>query len=231
MRVSGWLKDKYLTDRGFPGYYFTLLAKRYVSHDTSSDGKSRHGSIGHGSTGHGSTAGSLVFDAFECSRRGLEYHGEVPLSRLLRLVEGLPEQPGSVSWQIRGDTGPLGEALLQLAVQASPVVVCQRCLEPFEWPVDSLVALQLVRSQAELDTEDPISDEEVERGYEKVLGSAHFDVLEQIEDELILAMPYIARHPVCPAETPAGADVSEPQPEKRNPFAALGELRDKLKKD
>jgi len=177
------------------------------------------------------SANSLVFDAFECSRRGLSYGGEVPLAQLTRLVADLPTQHGKVAWQVRGDTGSLGEALLQLDVKASPVVVCQRCLEPFEWPVDSLVALQLVRSQAELDADEPVSDEEMDEGYEKVLGSSHFDMLEQIEDELILAMPYIARHPVCPTRTSSGDEAAEPQPEKRNPFASLGELRDKLKKD
>lgn len=181
----------------------------------------------------GSTAktGPQFFDAFDCSRRGLEYAGEVPLSRFTRLVADLPTQHSSVAWQVHGATGALGEALLRLHVQASPTVVCQRCLEPFDWTVDSQAELQLVGSEAELDTDDPVSDEELDDGYEKVLGSGHFDIFEQIEDELILALPYIARHPACSPEASAGADTPEPEPERRNPFAALGELRDQLKKD
>src|SRR5690606_10251163 len=148
-----------------------------------------------------------------------------------RLVADLPEQQGVASWQLKGETGPLGELLLRLGVHASPVVVCQRCLEPFEWPVDSEVMLHLVGSEAELDADEPVSDDETDRGYETVLGSSHFDILEQIEDELILSLPYIARHEDCSPKLSAGADVDEPEPERRNPFAVLGQLKDQLKKD
>ena len=33
---------------------------------------------------------------------------------------------------------------------------------------------------------------------EKVVGAHHFDLLAQIEDELILSVPYVPKHDVCP---------------------------------
>src|SRR5690606_5890643 len=168
------LADRCLTDSGLTGYYFMLLVERYVGDHTSSD------------TGRRAGTGPQFIDSHECVRRELSYSGEVPLSRFKRLVADLPAQQGVASWQLKGETGPLGEPLLRLAVQALPVVICQRCLEPLEWPVDSEVMLHLVGSEAELDADEPVSDDELDRGYEKVLGSSHFDVLEQVEDELIL---------------------------------------------
>lgn len=173
-------------------------------------------------------------DAFDCSRRGLEYAGEVPLSNFARFTEDLPVQHGSVRWRLSGATGPLGEALLRLHVQADPVVVCQRCLETFEAPLESETVLQLVSSQAELDADDTPPDEVLDEGYDKVLGSSHFSILEQVEDELILAMPYIARHQACSPDVSDADDAPgapQPEPERRNPFAVLDELREQLKKD
>lgn len=154
--------------------------------------------------------------------------GEVALSELKRLVADLPEQQGRASWRLQGETGPRGEALLRLSVEAAPQVVCQRCLQPFAWPVDAEAVLQLVKSEAELDA-GQISGDDLESDYEKVLGSGRFDLYEQLEDELILSLPYIPRHPECLPDAPD--DTDEPEPERRNPFAALGELKDRLKKD
>jgi uncharacterized protein len=224
-----------LTDRGLTGYYFTLLVERYVSDNTSSEsgqrGRGQRDSTEPQRVGARKIVGPQFIDAYECVRRGLAYSGEVPLSRFKRLVADLPAQHGVATWQLKGETGSLGEPLLRLAVQASPVVVCQRCLEPFEWPVDSEVMLHLVGSEAELDADDHVSDDEAERGYEKVLGSGHFDILEQVEDELILSMPYIARHEDCSPKVSTDAGPSEAEPERRNPFAALGQLKGQLKKD
>ena len=219
-----------MTDRELTGYYFTLLVERYVSDNTSPD-TGRPDKAGSEKDKSRKIVGPQFIDAYECVRRELSYSGEVPLSRLKRLVADLPAQQGVAAWQLKGETGPLGELLLRLAVQASPVVVCQRCLEPFEWLVDSEVRLHLVSSEAELDADDHVSDDETDRGYEKVLGSGHFDILEQIEDELNLAMPYIARHEDCSPKVSTDAGPSEAEPERRNPFAALGQLKDQLKKD
>src|SRR5690606_1624551 len=101
---------------------------------------------------------------------------------------------------VRGEMGKSGllldRPLLHVHVQANPVLVCQRCNEPFVYPIDSEVLLQLVKSEADLDDdtsygEQSDEDDEGEEGKgfvsnlpEKVVGSHHFDLLAQIEDEL-----------------------------------------------
>src|SRR5690606_35142744 len=105
-----------------------------------------------------------------------EFFGELPLATLARLVEGLPVQDGLVAWQVRGAEGPLGESLLHVHVHATPVVVCQRCLAPMPWPIDAETILQLVASDAELSDDVPLSEDELEAGYDKVVGSHRFDL-------------------------------------------------------
>ena len=63
---------------------------------------------------------------------------------------------------------------------------------------------------------------------EEILVLAHdFDLHELVEDELLLELPYIARHDSCPAQPKmvlADPDFVA-EPERPNPFAALAALR------
>ncbi|MFC4274979.1 YceD family protein [Achromobacter aloeverae] len=179
-----------------------------------------------------------IIDAFEFVRLGKHAEGSLPLARMVRAMEGLPEQAGDVHWQVQGKHGAMNEPLLVLRVQASPVLICQRCMEPFAFPIDAEVALQLVRSESELDDsgydggDDEDDEEDGEPGYgapapEKVVGSQRFDVLSQVEDELILNIPYVPRHEVCPgAAGQAGEEKSEPV-KRPSPFAVLEKLKHK----
>ncbi|CAM3509209.1 Large ribosomal RNA subunit accumulation protein YceD [Bordetella sputigena] len=122
-------------------------------------------------------------------------------------------------------------------MRAAPVLVCQRCVEPFVYPIDANVSLHLVKSEAELDDgADDTAQEaddaaDVDEAPEKVVGSRHFDVLEQVEDELILNIPYVPRHDVCPGaplKTSAGEPAQGADADKRpSPFAVLEKLKQK----
>lgn len=194
-------------------------------------------------------------DAFAFAHSGKEAQGTIPLVRLTRAVDGLPEQPageaGLVTWSVRGEMGKAGllqgQPLLRIHVRANPVVVCQRCNEPFAYPVDSEVLLQLVKSEADLDDgftsgdhaagfDDEDEDGEagnagngfVSNQPEKVVGSHHFDLLAQIEDELILSVPYVPKHDVCPGAQAKDSEASqEPVVKRPSPFAVLEQLKHK----
>jgi uncharacterized protein len=64
---------------------------------------------------------------------------------------------------------------------------------------------------------------------EKVVGSHHFDLLAQVEDELILSIPYVPKHDVCPgAQAKASeAPAEEPAVKRPSPFAVLEQLKHK----
>ncbi|MGY6271675.1 YceD family protein [Achromobacter denitrificans] len=199
-------------------------------------------------------------DAFAFARLGKEAQGAVPLVRLTRFADGLPEQPageaGLVRWSVRGEEGKsgllAGQPLLHLHVRANPVVVCQRCNAPFAYPVDSEVLLQLVKSEDDLDDgfasgehsggfsdEDEDGEDEERQGEEgkgfvsnlpeKVVGSHHFDLLAQVEDELILSVPYVPKHDVCPGAQANAGEVppEEPAVKRPSPFAVLEQLKHK----
>jgi uncharacterized protein len=186
------------------------------------------------------TNDARCLDIFTFVRQEQCATGRAPITQLSRLIEGLPQQPvgeaGWVRWQVRGEIPRSGyylhESLLHLHVQAEPVLICQRCNTPFVYPVDTTVVLQLVRSEDELDIND-LSGRMLEENLlipqpEKVVGSFHFDLLAQVEDELILSVPYVPVHDICPV-TPYKRD----QPEEKlaakrlSPFAMLEQLKQK----
>ncbi|MCG7325183.1 DUF177 domain-containing protein [Achromobacter sp. ACRQX] len=190
-------------------------------------------------------------DAFAFARLGKSAQGSIALVRLARVVDGLPEQPlgeaGLVTWSVQGEEGKtgllMGQPLLRLHVKANPVVVCQRCNAPFAYPVDSEVVLQLVKSEDDLDDDHSFADQgddddEDDEGVgrdsvaqlpEKVVGSHHFDLLAQIEDELILSIPYVPKHDVCPGAQAKASEAPEEEPavKRPSPFAVLEQLKHK----
>lgn len=108
--------------------------------------------------------------------------------------------------------------------------MCQRCLVPFVWPVDVDTLLQPVADEARLEGDaesDGSGDDGEEDEPEKILGSSRFDLLEQVEDELILSIPYAPRHDVCPDASAAGAgdEQEAPAAKRPSPFAVLAKLK------
>ncbi|WP_459617691.1 YceD family protein [Bordetella sp. 2513F-2] len=185
-------------------------------------------------------------DVFELARHGRELQGSIALVRLSRLVDGLPEQSGMAEWAVQGEigrgtgrTGVIGgQSLLRLRVKADLQLVCQRCNALFTYPVDAENVLQLVESEEELDDDLGVLQDEslAEEDFEgvadypdKVVGSRHFDLLAQVEDELILSVPYVPRHEVCPGvqASNAGEAPQEPAFERPSPFAVLEQLKRK----
>ena len=60
-----------------------------------------------------------------------------------------------------------------------------------------------------------------------LVTSRDFDLAALVEDEVLLAMPLVPRHEVCPVKVKmAAADIDFEAPvEKPNPFAMLAQLK------
>ncbi|HEY9572408.1 MAG TPA: DUF177 domain-containing protein, partial [Pusillimonas sp.] len=159
------------------------------------------------------------------TRLGREVHGQAPIARFERLIEDLPEQADTtVSWAVRGMQDARGRAFLQVDVKAAPTLECQRCLKPFQWPMDSTNRLEVVRSQAALEAED-VLDAESDDIIERIVGSQRLDVLELVEDEIILGLPYVPMHDVCPSLPESLSQEPDTDPARPSPFAALSQLK------
>jgi uncharacterized protein len=166
------------------------------------------------------TQGIVYVDTYMLTRLAREVSGSVEISHFERLLIDLPEQDESlVRWSVRGETDAHGQRFLHVGVKASPQLICQRCVQPFMFEVDVASRLRLVASESDLDPEGGPDDDAPER----IIGSQRFDVLGLVEDEIILALPYVPKHDVCPSlPTPLDVDSDDGRP---SPFSVLSQLK------
>lgn len=172
--------------------------------------------------------GALQVRAF--AQAGATLSSTDPLARYPRLNEDAQstEAEFSVSWTATGEsrpqTGADDEVWLHLQATASVPLTCQRCLGMVAVPLAFDRWFRFVADEATAE----LLDDEVE---EDLLAlSADFDLLGLVEDELLMELPIVPTHEVCPTELPylgAGgdADAEEPGEGKPNPFAVLAKLR------
>ncbi|MEJ0004179.1 MAG: YceD family protein [Pararobbsia sp.] len=208
-----------------------------------------------------------ALDLFEFARTARRAEGSLPLGDLPRMVNevaeagqfnaapteaGIAGRAGDsadraaetgmtddfVRWSARGEAreviGGGTELYLHLAIEAAPWLECQRCLTPYRQPLDVAATFQIVASEEEADAA-PLDDDEVD----VIVGSRQFDLYELIEEELLLSLPLVPKHAVCPSVhealvTGQAGDIviersAEDEPPRRdeadNPFAALQALK------
>jgi uncharacterized protein len=191
-------------------------------------------------------------DIFEFARSGRQAAGCVRVLQLPRMLNEVPadapERDTTFTWQAEGSTQPElqddgGEALqpyLRLAVHGSAWLECQRCLTPCEQAFDIEATYRIVQTEAEAD-EYPLDDDELD----VIVGARQFDLVELIEEELLLTLPLVPKHEVCPnvheslvsgvggdvldekgmADDEAESGEADAMSDKPNPFAALEALK------
>jgi uncharacterized protein len=209
---------------------------------------------------HSGKAGGLIdphaFDVFEFARSGRQAAGAVRVSQLPRMLNEVPadapDRDTLFTWQAEGSTQPelqddgteAAQPYLRLALHGSAWIECQRCLAPYEQSFDVEATYRLVATEAEAE-EFPLDEDELD----VIVGSRQFDLIDLIEEELLLSLPLVPKHDVCPqvheslvsgaagehasdpgddesgGEDPVSGALDEGAADKPNPFAALEALK------
>ena len=158
--------------------------------------------------------------------------GTTLLSTLERLVQETraQEPDSSINWQARAELRPAAastadEAVwLHLSAETTVPLTCQRCMGSVQTPLHFDQWYRFVASEDIAMAEDDASEEDL------LVLSPQFDLAEVLEDELLMALPLVPMHDVCP-ELPvfsAGVlDAPDNIADKPNPFAALAQLKKK----
>lgn len=155
--------------------------------------------------------------------------GEWPVSELARLADGGLAEPvaaETVHWQAEGEVrgrsrGGEPDIWLHIAAQAAVWLQCQRCLKPVREALAVQRSFRFVRTEVQAEAEDAQSEEDV-----LVLGRS-LDLRGLVEDELILELPLVPRHDVCPEPLPipVSAPLQTETESAPNPFAQLEVLK------
>lgn len=146
------------------------------------------------------------------------------LTRLAAETQGL-DADASVSWQaqaeVRPKAGTDGEVWLYLRAQADVPLTCQRCMGPV---ITTLLVDQWYRF---VENEDIAMAQDDESEEDLLVMEPQFDLLNLLEDELLMNLPVVPMHEVCPVTPVFQAGDAEllQVEEKPNPFAILGQLK------
>lgn len=172
--------------------------------------------------------------------------GSVSVTDLARVTAGLAQDVDhaslpAVSWSAQGRLVPqrVGGPQMWLDLQARSELAleCQRCLHAVTVPVTVQCSIRFVKDEAAAAALDADSDDDV------LALDRHFDLLELVEDELIMAQPIVPRHAQCPTDVASlmrddddvlpseGGEQGAPTDEtsnasgRPNPFAVLATLK------
>jgi uncharacterized protein len=152
--------------------------------------------------------------------------GQNLLSTYERLMQETKGQGAEnlVDWSVRaeGSTDQSGQsqAWLHLEVTLDLPLICQRCLGNVNEHLHIQRSYRFVDSEAQAEQQDDDSEEDL------LVTSRDFDLMALIEDEVLMDLPVVPRHAVCPVPVKlATADPDfELASDKPNPFAALSAL-------
>ena len=161
---------------------------------------------------------AFVIDAFEFCRNGLLREGVTPVAEMPRLAADCADKSGEIRWSIQGGLTRQGYPSMTLAVAGTVQLVCQRCLAPFSFAIDSSTMLVLGKDDEEADQIEEILDDD---SIDVIVGSHTCDIRDLLEDEALLALPQSAKHEVCPAT----ALLDSLKSEKVSPRAGLKNLK------
>jgi uncharacterized protein len=189
-----------------------------------------------------SPADPRALDIFEFAKSGRQFAGALRISQMPRMLAEVPadapDRDTAFTWQAEGSTQPelqddgtdAPQPYLRLAVHGSIWLTCQRCLTPYSQHLDVDATYRIVTTEEEAD-EYPLDDDEIE----VIVGSRQFDLVDLIEEELLLSLPLVPKHGVCPevhesllqgsSEDDAGDTEASGEEEKPNPFAVLEKLK------
>ena len=160
----------------------------------------------------------LVINNIEFARKALELHDRIAVSQFSRLQDLLNSADGMLDCRLKGSVNAAGKATLALQVRGEVQLQCQRCMEPFVFSLGIDETYVIVTDEAMI----PISIEDEATAEEDfIVADAQMRVLDLIEDEVLLALPYAPKHDdaIC------GADETMDGLKKPSPFAVLQGLK------
>jgi uncharacterized protein len=131
-----------------------------------------------------------------------------------------------LKWGVKGehrvDAAGLDQVWLHLSVDVCLPLTCQRCLGLVDVSAVVSRSYRFVEDEEAAEVQDAQSEEDV------LAFSAEFNLLDLIEDEVLMTLPVVPFHEICPVAVRlmvADPGFEIPMAEKRNPFAVLAELK------
>ncbi|MDZ7754283.1 MAG: YceD family protein [Gammaproteobacteria bacterium] len=141
------------------------------------------------------------------------------VAALARVLSAVIDSSGEFAVRLEFGRDAANHAVIGGHLVGTVTLQCQRCLEPMAVKLEIRPHLGLCSSEAEAER----LPEELEP---LIVGDAPLSIRKLVEDEILLALPIVARHARSCREVPA-ADSEAPTRGARQPFRDLRKLLDK----
>lgn len=166
-----------------------------------------------------------VIDPRRLVNQGVTLTGEINPDLCLRLAEAVVEISEPIMANLIFDTAEQGRKVVRGSASTTVLMACQRCLEPMKLSLAVEMALCIVWSEEKAkllprDLDPWIVEDEAG------------DITALVEDELLLALPFVMYHPEDQCNTAASYSTGEGLGDvaEENPFGVLAQLtREQLK--
>ena len=157
-----------------------------------------------------------IINSLEFARKSLEIRDTIAHSDLQRAKDLLTAETESLRWQLSGEVSADKKARLHLTITGNIGVPCQRCLEPMIIELNIRSEFVLVKDESEIPSEEDDFED-----YDYLVAEADMNVLQLVEDEVLLALPYAPKHEI--KDCAVKAEVNELK--APNPFAKLRDFK------
>lgn len=159
-------------------------------------------------------------DPYRYAEQNLAIDGVLAVNTMSRLLPNLHEDATLAEVHVHFGRDEQGTTYLKGQIKADLVLQCQRCMEAYQYPIVSDLALGIVTN---LDEANALPD-----FYEPVMvHDKQLALHELVEDELILNLPIIPKHAVeeCQVSLPS-EDEAQQKVVVKNPFHVLQSLKE-----
>ncbi|MES2354757.1 MAG: YceD family protein [Pseudomonadota bacterium] len=156
-------------------------------------------------------------DIKDFTRLGSVLVGDVKVSDLSRLQNLIVPGQEELRYELQGGFSARHEPQITCIMRGAISLQCQRCLGSFSYLVDIDATLVFVGSESEL----PAIEEENE-SVDYMVAQEKLDLVDLIEEEVILALPFAPRHDEGECDEWLEQEAASDKP---SPFAALTKLK------
>ena len=164
-------------------------------------------------------------DPRKFAQQGISLQGFIPVVELPRLAEAVEETTGEVQVELTFGINEEKKKVITGHASAELTLVCQRCLEKVNVPVESDISLGIVWDEEEAEKLPEYLDP-------WITGEGTADLYDMIEEEMLLSLPKVAYHEEQCVDRQLFSSGKPVEVKKtKNPFQVLEQLKSSPKKD
>jgi uncharacterized protein len=163
-------------------------------------------------------------DLLRIAKPGGHYSGSISVARMPRFIEYLANKEGQINADIIVGTDNRRRAFIKGRVSGTVWVICQRCMQPMQYDIDTSFEMILVEFEHQLER----LPDDVEAMLVSEVPASLFSI---VEDELILGFSLVPMHKEedCEATSYLQSEQYDPKQkvsiDKPNPFSVLKDFK------